>query len=498
MNAVIYARFSSHRQQEQSIDGQIRACTEYAEKHGYTIVRSYCDRATSGTTDERPQFQQMIADAKKHQFGFILVWKLDRFSRNRYDSAIYKRELQKHGVRVLSVTEGIGEGDESIILEALIEAMAEQYSLSLARNVKRGMRESARKGQSVGGHTLFGYRIENKRYVPDPDNAPVVKRIFENYSKGKTKAELCRELNAEGIKIKGKNWTFQAIDRLLRNEKYTGTFTFEDISFEVEPIVDKSLFIVCQKRQATAPKHVRGKADYFLAGKVFCGYCGKALAGSSAQGRNDIYRYYVCNCGKKREPKAFLEQYATEQSCNYVLNPENTEYIAERITDQYNRDFDPARIKAAKSRLNAIEKQQTALMDKYISDDEKVARMAKKRFDELSEEYDAIAETLVELEAVKPLQAWDVRDYLSQFCTGDPTDPAFQKKIINAIVNCLYVWDDKLLIYYNVKQNGDRVDHAQAAVDAEFCSNSNLVYRKNNTTNRVCFRGQYVIVLCAR
>lgn len=130
--------------------------------------------------------------------------------------------------------------------------------------------------------------------------------------------------------------------------------------------------------------------------------------------------------------------------------------------------------------------------------DEKVARMAKKRFDELSEEYDEIAETLTELEAVKPLQAGDVRDYLSQFCTGDPTDPAFQKKIINAIVNCLYVWDDKLLIYYNVKQNGDRVDHAQAADDAEFCSNSILVYRKNNTTNRICFRGQYVIVLCTR
>ena len=125
-------------------------------------------------------------------------------------------------------------------------------------------------------------------------------------------------------------------------------------------------------------------------------------------------------------------------------------------------------------------------------------KRSRERFDELSEEYDAIAETLTELEAVKPLQAGDVRDYLSQFCTGDPTDPAFQKKIINAIVNCLYVWDDKLLLYYNVKQNGDRVDHAQAAVDAEFCSNSNLVSQKNNTTNRICFRGQYVIVLCAR
>ncbi len=145
MNAVLYARYSSDKQTEQSIDGQLRYCEQYAKQHGYNIIGSYIDRAISGTSDNRPQFQQMIQDSSKKQFQFVIVWKLDRFARNRYDSAIYKNKLKKNGVKVLSATEGIGEGDESIILEAVLEAMAETYSRQLSQNVRRGLKESALK-----------------------------------------------------------------------------------------------------------------------------------------------------------------------------------------------------------------------------------------------------------------------------------------------------------------------------------------------------------------
>lgn len=133
MNAVIYARYSSHNQTEQSIEGQLRDCYAYAKRCDLTVVGEYIDRAISGTTDERPDFQRMIADAPKKQFQRILVWKLDRFARSRYDSAIYKHQLKQYGVRVLSVMENVGEGDESILLEALLEASAEYYSLDLKR-----------------------------------------------------------------------------------------------------------------------------------------------------------------------------------------------------------------------------------------------------------------------------------------------------------------------------------------------------------------------------
>ena len=137
MNAVIYARYSSDKQTEQSIEGQLRFCNQYAEAHGYTVIENYIDRGISGTSDNRPQFQRMIADSDKKDFSFVIVWKLDRFARNRYDSAIYKNKLKKNGVKVLSATEGIGEGDESIILEAILEAMAETYSRQLSQNVRR-------------------------------------------------------------------------------------------------------------------------------------------------------------------------------------------------------------------------------------------------------------------------------------------------------------------------------------------------------------------------
>ena len=173
MNAVIYARYSSERQTEQSIEGQIRYCTQYADQHGYKIVDTYIDRAISGTSDNRPQFQKMISDSAKGQFRYIIVWKLDRFARNRYDSAIYKNKLKNNNVKVLSATEGIGEGDESIILEAVLEAMAETYSRQLSQNVRRGLKESALKCKSTGGTIPLGYKIDGGNLVIDEKTAPI-------------------------------------------------------------------------------------------------------------------------------------------------------------------------------------------------------------------------------------------------------------------------------------------------------------------------------------
>ena len=161
LNAVIYARYSSHNQTEQSIEGQLRDCYAFAEREGLQVIGEYIDRAITGRTDERPDFQRMIADARKQEFQRVIVWKFDRFSRDRYDSAIYKHKLKQCGVRVLSAMENVGEGDVSIILEALLEASAEQYSLDLSKKVLRGQRESRLKGTFLGGLTPIGYKLEN-------------------------------------------------------------------------------------------------------------------------------------------------------------------------------------------------------------------------------------------------------------------------------------------------------------------------------------------------
>lgn len=175
MKAVIYARFSSDNQREESIEGQLRECTAYCEKNDITIVRRhYIDRAVSARTDHRPDFQRMIADSAKGAFDVIVVWKLDRFARNRYDSAHYKAMLRKHGVKVLSATENISDGPEGIILESLLEGMAEYYSAELSEKVLRGHTENALKCKHNGGTPTFGYLTDkNQHYQIDPNQAPV-------------------------------------------------------------------------------------------------------------------------------------------------------------------------------------------------------------------------------------------------------------------------------------------------------------------------------------
>ena len=158
MRAVIYARYSSDNQREESIEGQLRDCNEYAKYNDIEIVGHYIDRAYSAKTDDRPDFQKMIADSNKKLFDVVLVWKLDRFARSRYDSAFYRYTLRKNGVKIISVKENISDGPEGIILESMIEAMAEYYSANLSQNVKRGFRENALKGKWNGGAIPFGYR----------------------------------------------------------------------------------------------------------------------------------------------------------------------------------------------------------------------------------------------------------------------------------------------------------------------------------------------------
>ena len=188
MNAVIYARYSSDNQREESIEGQLRECGEYAQRNGITVVGSYIDRALSAKTADRPEFQRMIKDSAKGLFEIVLVWKLDRFSRDRYDSAHYKHILKKNGVKVVSAKEHISDGPEGIILESMLEGYAEFYSAELSEKIHRGQKENALKGKNNGGGIPLGYLLDKQtqKLVVDPETAPLVVEIFERYSEGAT------------------------------------------------------------------------------------------------------------------------------------------------------------------------------------------------------------------------------------------------------------------------------------------------------------------------
>ena len=224
--AVIYARYSSERQTEQSIEGQLRECMAYAEHHDLMVVDTYIDRAMTGTNDNRNDFQRMLKDAQKKAWEVVLVYKLDRFSRNKYEMAIHKKTLRDYGISLVSAKEHIPEGPEGIILESLLEGMAEYYSAELAQKVSRGLRETRIKGNYAGGGITYGYEVDNKKFQISETEAPVVIRIYEMYAAGVIVKNIIKTLTDEGIMYRtGRPFTKSVVYGILQNERYSGIYT---------------------------------------------------------------------------------------------------------------------------------------------------------------------------------------------------------------------------------------------------------------------------------
>ena len=223
MNAVIYARYSSDSQREESIDGQLRECKAFAAKNDFQIIGTYIDRALSAKTDNRPDFQKMIKDSASGKFEVIIVWKLDRFARNRYDSAHYKSVLRKNGVKIVSATEIISDNPEGILLESMLEGMAEYYSAELAEKVIRGLKENALKCKYNGGTLPIGYTTDsNQCFQIDPLTAPIVLDAFKHYADGATMREITDEMNIRGVRTKrGGKININCVTRMLHNRKYS-------------------------------------------------------------------------------------------------------------------------------------------------------------------------------------------------------------------------------------------------------------------------------------
>ena len=200
--AVIYARYSSDNQTEQSIEGQLRVCQEYAQRNDILILDTYIDRAMTGTNDNRPDFQKMIKDSADKNWQHIIVYKLDRFSRNKYETAKYKKILKDNGVKLLSAMENIPDTPEGIILESLLEGMAEYYSAELSQKVRRGMNESRLKGNYTGGPLPYGYKVQDKKIVIDEQRAEIVRYIFKEYSLDKSVGQIIKDLAENAFYIK--------------------------------------------------------------------------------------------------------------------------------------------------------------------------------------------------------------------------------------------------------------------------------------------------------
>lgn len=280
MKGVIYARYSSDNQREESIESQIRECKAFAEKKDIEIVETYIDRALSAKTDNRPDFQRLIKDSASKNFEILLVWKLNRFAQNKFDSAHYKRVLKNNGVRVVSATEAISSGPEGILLESLLEGMAEYYSAELSVKVVRGSTENALKCKYNGGTLPIGYTIDSEQYFQiDPLTAPAVIEAFQHYANGASMQQITDELNLKVVRTKrGGKISINSVTRMLHNRKYIGKYKYRDILQlgGIPAIIPQELFDSVQERIATnkkAPTRHKAEDEYLLTTKLFCGKC---------------------------------------------------------------------------------------------------------------------------------------------------------------------------------------------------------------------------------
>ena len=465
MNAVVYARYSSHRQGEQSIEGQLAEAQKYAAAHNLAIVHEYIDRAQSGRNDNREQFQLMLADAAKRCYDALIVWKTDRIGRNKEEIALNKYHLKKNGVKIHYIAEHIPDTPEGIILEAVIEGMAAYYSEQLSQNIRRGQRASAAKAQSTGGNRPLGYLTgQDKRFIIDPATAPTVRKVYELYAQGQTMAQIVRQLNEQGCRtLKGREFTHNSLRTMLKNPKYTGTYTYKnEISIEgaIPPIVEPELFYKVQemlKYNQRAAAHKNASVDYLLTEKLFCGKCGAMMVGVSGTSKTGArHHYYYCTqqrkkqCSKKPVRRVWVENLVLDYVFALVQNSDLLDFIAENTYQYYlAQNTETAYTDSLRTALNEVEKATANLvkaLEAGIFNEATKARM-----EELDEQKADLRAALAaaQLREDLGLKKEQILYFLHRFAEMDCTDEACQKQLIKTFVNSVFVYEDKVVLTFN-------------------------------------------------
>lgn len=483
MNAVIYARYSSDSQREESIEGQLSECRDYAERNNMTIVGTYIDRALSAKTADRPEFQHMIKDSAKELFEIVLVWKLDRFSRDRYDSAHYKHILKKNGVKVVSAKEHISEGPEGIILEAMLEGYAEFYSAELSEKIHRGQKENALKGKNNGGGVPLGYLLDKKaqKLAIDPTTAPLVVEVFEKYADGKSVRSIVEDFNARGLRTKkGQPFNINSFSSLLKNRKYIGEYRYQDVVIEggVPAIVPEELFNRVQERMEKnrhAPAMAKAKEDYLLTTKLFCGKCERMMVGESGKSHTGaMHYYYKCSgakrlkdCDKKAVRKDWIERVVVRLTMQRVMDEEKINRLIDAILVM--QEQEDITTPALRSQLAETESSIGNIL-KAIEQGI-FTPSTKQRLDELEARKEEILVNIQTAELQKPkLTREQMTAWFEQFRHGDPANRDFQKRLIDTFVNAVYVFDDKLVLTYNYQHGTQTIslDEIASALSSDF------------------------------
>ena len=459
--AVIYARYSSTNQTEQSIEGQVHVCQDYAKRNDIIIVDSYIDRALSGTNDERDAFQRMLKDSNNKKWNYVLVYKLDRFARNKYEAAIHRKHLKDNGIKLLSAMENIPETPEGVLLESLLEGMNQYFSEELAQKVNRGLHESRMKGHCIGA-IPFGYiKKPDKTLVKNTDEEIILKRIFEDYVSGKKILQITRDFEKEGITNKGKKFIPEVIRYILKREIYTGICNINGKTYDkIYPaIISKDLFDKAQKKMDLTRYGCRkdNHATFKLTDKIYCGSCNRKMYPVTAKsGNGNTIRYYNCittqknNCNVSRIDKDFIEN-TVFKFFNMQFNiQDNLEKISSMIYEEskkrLKRDNSIANIKSDLQKVNTSIANIMSAIEKGI-----LTETTKSRLEELELKRKELGEKLVIAESKEQYEITieDIQNLFKNVMNNCP------EKVIELFVKTVRVYEDKIEIELNYSLNPD-------------------------------------------
>ena len=473
--AVLYARYSSDKQREASIDDQLRVCRGYCASEGISIVGEYKDYALSGKTDHRPEFRKMIANAPESDY--VVVYMFDRFSRDRLDSAAYKKALRDCGVRVISATERVEDTPEGGLHEGLMELLSEYYVKDLARKVKRGMEGNALKAQN-NGYRIYGYSTDpvTRRYVINEAEAADVREVFDRRIKGESINSIAVHMADKGcVSSAGRPVGFNWVKRVLDRRAYYGLYSWGGIEVPggMPPIIDEATFNAAQGVVPGRTRKQPGWEPYRLTGKLFCGFCGLPMHGYAGRGKNGHrYRYYGCKedggCGRRGIRADVVEGAIADKVLETCSVEAKMRTLARNIIDAY---AEPGKEQAEREsigqQMEALRREQhniTQAALRGIVNDEMVARNR-----DIEVQMKGLRNRLNILEEQ---EAEITEDEIVEYMMHgfDATDESF---IFGGIVREAFLFDDSVVLVFNFRNELGDLEETRIALEDYIAKNPN-------------------------
>ena len=518
--AVAYYRYSSNAQSETSITQQRKAAHEFADSHGWTIIREYEDYAKSGTDDKRPGYQAMLSEVGKLRPAYIITWKLDRLNRNTIDFFLGLRTMIEAGTALRFVMEpNIGNQMDALLTYSIGAWNAEKYSRNLSDNIIRGQTDIAN-AALYAGYKILGYAAEpapehgkhRQRYVIDPLTAPVVERIFRDYTDGKPLVEIARELNAQGLRTsRGNAFTINGLRQVLKNDAYIGIYRYRGVEIQggMPVIVSKDVFDRAQARFSQNKRDGSKRANavddaprYWLTGKLFCGRCGSAMQGMCGTSKTQKKRhyYYACKgqrhhaCNKKAVRKEDIEERVLKTlkmllSDNATIASLAVDIAAhirsERIDNSDRLEMLYKSKKEIERRLNNLVE---AIMDGLRSETTQEA------LQKLETEKKALSDAIECEERIQALadDETSIRRFFEEFQHADLDDTVVRDYLLEHFIDKIYVYDDKIVItcYYGGDTREVEWELVDGAVEKEAAEGSTASLYAPPVARRLLIRSQ--------